>query len=169
MPPGILAVESVTHGCHSQASEAGHVDHGIAVKVASGWYAGIVAAVDQNRFCTDWMALTGVAASPGKAALVHFMIAGECAGGNGGSKWSETALVVIGGAKPSATPMIAVWRHETESDEPYNAEKVSKTTVDFALDLVWAPDGSLTITGTTKGLDKGEASNILGKHALVFP
>ena len=42
LPAGILQVETVRHGCHAHASEAGEVDYGIAVKVASGWYTAIV-------------------------------------------------------------------------------------------------------------------------------
>jgi hypothetical protein len=169
LPPGILQVESVTRGCGAAATESGQTDYGIAVKVASGWYAGVVATVHQNRFCMDTMVLAGVTASPGKAALARFAITGECAGGNGGTKWTEQALVAIGGAKPSATPLIVVTRHETDSDTPYDASKVSRTRTDIALEPAWAADGSLTLTGKTTGLDQGEASNILGEHALVFP
>jgi hypothetical protein len=162
------AVETFTHACGAHATSNGIHHYGLAVHVASGWYVTTVATVRQNRFCNDSMQLADARTNV-HALLVKFSIGGDCLGGNGGQRWSETGLVIIGGTRPAATPIVVVTKHETESDVPYNEDKVSRVSADIALDLAWGSDGSVTVSGKTTGLDANEASNLLGKHTLVFP
>jgi hypothetical protein len=167
------AVETFTHGCGAHATSNGINHYGLAVHVASGWYVTTVATVRQNRFCNDSMQLSDASekdlSSATHAVLVKLAIGGDCLGGNGGQRWSETGLVIVGGSRPAATPLVAVTKHETESDVPYNEDKVSRVSADIALDLKWGNDDSVTVSGKTKGLDANEATNVIGKHTLVFP
>src|SRR5262249_54057037 len=148
--------------------DSGDIDIGIAVKTASGWFVGVVIQQHENRFCSAAAKLLDVTAVPAKAAVARFSVEGDCESGNGGQTWKREAVVAGGGAKPPATPLIAVKNHETSSDEPYNSAKVSRVTTDVALELSWTADG-VTVKGKTTGLEKGAASDLLGKHAIAFP
>ncbi|HEV7558715.1 MAG TPA: tetratricopeptide repeat protein [Kofleriaceae bacterium] len=162
------AVETFTHACGHSGTANGINNYGLAVKVASGWYVTTMATVRQNRFCNDSMQLAD-ASTNATRLLVKLAIGGDCMGGNGGQRWSETGLVIVGGSRPAATPLVAVTKHETESDVPYDEDKVSRVSADIALELVWGSDNSVTVSGKTKGLDANEATNLIGKHTLVFP
>lgn len=48
-------------------------------------------------------------------------------------------------------------------------EGTTSVPIDVALDATRAADGTLTLAGKTKGLDKTTASDLVGPHALVFP
>ena len=163
------AIQAFAYACSD--NEAGSKSYAIAVKLAAGWYVDTIKEVELARHCDESIAFKP-SAQQGASLLVEFAVTGDCSGGTLTEEWSEDWVLAMGigpSKVPSSTRILATRRESMQSDPFEPKPPPAKVSVDVAFQLAWGKDGAVELTGKTKGLDKDEASNLLGKHTLVFP
>lgn len=164
-----LAVGLVAHTC-KEDNVIGFQDNLLAVKLAGGWYLRELPRTDFVARCDideriQSVAVADVAKPAGAEAQIVATESGVCHNWVENQWWENAALVVVAG--PLATNAIPIKSQQSFSDSDQD-DSHATTPVDYELAVTWA-DGSATLGGKTKGLDKNEASNLLGKHAIVAP
>jgi len=168
-----------------QCRETDHSDndHGwrfVVARTPAGWFARRLGEYNDTLWCQDHGALEGAKTDqliPGDAVelAITFKEDGSCIGhSQTATDFDTTSLVVVGiGASrmPSATPPIELVANESNSpDTAYDESLTGPVVVVKAVKLVPAwKDGTLQLTGATKGLDKDEAARRLAPHKLAFP
>lgn len=160
---GIDAFE-ITRRCHTGGGQPATEQHWLAWKTDSTWYATAtpIAEPTVSRRCGYQAALTGV--EQGKRQVITLAAEGTCGDGFNDDSWTERALIVVGkrGKAPVATPPIVIARREVLTRE----QKEQPPVVDFSLAATWRANGSLELSGKTKGLDPSAAHDLVGPHAL---
>lgn len=160
-----------------EGADKGERFHYLAVKVARGWFAtdSELGDYDYNLWCDELGATATATTVDGKLA-VTLAREGSCHGhSEEASDWTTSSLVIVGvgaSTKPSATPPIDIVSQETTSpDESYDEtlKGPTKTVRDVALTAKWDKDGTLHLSGKTKGLDKSEAARLTSPHRFAFP
>lgn len=168
-------VEMFSRTC--QAMAFGTTYYHLGVKTAKGWFVKPTSDYSFNRHCDNGVKIkdvkvTDVASAPGAEALVTYTSAGSCSGNAAMDDWDDEYLVVVGAGAAgfAGTPPVLVKKLEHHQDDPFEDKPgPTKTVTDINFTLVWNKDGSLEVKGKATGLDKTEAANLLGKHALAFP
>ncbi|MDB4957629.1 MAG: hypothetical protein JWO36_5198 [Myxococcales bacterium] len=160
-----------TRVCSAPHTENARSQYFLGLRVGKSWFVTKYADQRENRHCNESLTNDSVTAADGVLQL-RATETGSCAGGDVGSDWTTQLALIVGvGASgvPAATPPIVIKKHMVDQIDMFGSAPKKRTTADIVLDLVLSKDKTLEIKGKTTGLDKGEASNVLGKHALVFP
>ncbi len=164
----------------SKDDDVGDLSYKLALRTSTGWFVQDLESRHYGRNCFETeQSLTYEAhvadVIPGgtREALVTTTSKGTC--WHGDADWDDAALIVVG-IGPSRAPSgvrIATKRFDrSDANLDPNGNPNGTWNVvdaDVSLDVAWAADGALQLSGKTKGLDKGEEQGVLGKHTLVFP
>jgi tetratricopeptide (TPR) repeat protein len=154
------AVMSVTEACHDEGSAASEEDW-LAVKRDGKWFVtDSASSTSENHRCEASVAIT--AEAKGKRVIASIVVDGHCGNGIDDHTWYVTSLLALGtkGGAVAATPAFEIKRDE------FGTGNDTGVSIDVELAPTWNADGSLTLAGSTKGLDKAEAANTVGRHDL---
>jgi len=157
--------------CSAPHTENARMQYDLGIRVGKNWFVAKYAELRVNRHCN--LDLTDNAVGVTDSVLqLKATETGSCVGGDIGSDWTTEWRLIVGvgaSGSPAATPPIIAKRHTVDQTDMFGPAAKKRVSADIALDVTVAKDGTLEIKGRTTGLDKGESSNVLGKHRLVFP